>query len=500
MIKVIIVPDYNGLSAKAADFILTQVWEKPSSVLGLATGSTPLGLYRELIKASQEGRINFNKVITFNLDEYFGLAAEDKQSYHYFMRRYLFDQLNIPAENIFIPDGLISSWEARSYCRQYEKKIKKHGGIDLQILGLGRNGHIGFNEPGTPFYSRTSLVKLSKSTIESNARFFSDKSQVPKKAVTMGPKTIVEAKKIVLLAAGQDKAEAVAKAIEGPITTKVPASVLQRHHDVTFVIDEAAAGQLKKNYRSPLLLTNRKFDVYTADSLPERKNIVVVSPHPDDASISLGAIIYALSKRHNKIYTLVMTTGYRAFISNQDREQRIKIREREVVIEGKILGAEPIFLHCQFYDAKDQKKAMAADIKKVRGYLNKLKPEIIFLPHKKDSHPTHINSREVVLKALTRYNIFTDQQPDFWFYEGPWSIFSEGDFNTIFAFPKEFLAKKLQAIREQKSQVSRTRFDVAAESLAKLRAALIPEQALAGFGKQAPDVGEYFELFKVEKH
>lgn len=498
--KVIITKSYKEMSAKAAHFVLAQIWEKPDSVLGLSTGSTPLGLYKELIKAYQEERVNFSKVTTFNLDEYLGLGPKEKQSYYYYMRFNFFKYINIKKKNIFIPDSLISRQEADSFCWQYEKEIKKRGGIDLQILGIGRNGHIGFNEPGTSFNSNTHLTHLAKNTIEANARFFKDISEVPLNwVITMGLRTIMKAKKIILLAYGEQKAEAVAKAVEGPVIKKVPASILQLHPNVTFIIDEEAASKLKRNYRSPLLLIDREFNVLTETDLPQGKKVVVISPHPDDASISLGGIIYALAKKKNEIYTLVMTTGYRAFVSEKDREQRIKIREKEVKLEGRILGTKAIFLHLSFYDAKNVKKAISQDIKVVRYHLQKIKPDIIFLPHRKDSHPTHITSREIVLKALPKFNFFNDQKYELWFYEGPWAIFSEGDFNTIFAFSKKIMKKKRQAIQEQKSQISRTRFDIAAESLARLRSALIPEQSLAGFGQHGPEVGEYYELFQVTK-
>ena len=497
--KIIITRNYQEMSARAADFVLAQVWEKPNSVLGLATGSTPLGLYQELIKAYQEGRVSFSKITTFNLDEYIGLGFEDKQSYHYFMRSNFFDHVNIKEQNIFIPDGLTERIKLPSYCWRYEKQINRHGGIDLQILGIGRNGHIGFNEPGTSFTSGTHVTRLAKKTIEDNSRFFSDKSKVPKQAITMGLGTITRAKKIVLLASGEEKADAVAKAVEGQKSTEVPASVLQIYPDVTFIIDEAAASKLQRNYQSPLALSNKGLRLLTKSDLPRDKKIVVISPHPDDASISLGGIISSLSE-DNKVYTFIMTTGYRAFISNKDRDQRIKIREDEVREESRILGAEPVFLHLNFYDAKNLRRAILSDIKTVRQKLKNIEPDIIFLPHKKDSHPTHVTSREIILKSLPKFNFFKENNHELWYYEGPWAIFAESDFNTIFAFPEDTMNKKMRAIRSQTSQISRTRFDIAAQSLAKLRAALIPEQALVGFGRKAPKTDEYYELFKVIKY
>jgi LmbE family N-acetylglucosaminyl deacetylase len=314
----------------------------------------------------------------------------------------------------------------------------------------------------------------------------------------MGLETIMSAKKIILLASGKEKAQAVAKAIEGPVSKVVPASLLQLHPDVTFILDKPAASKLKRKYNSVLNLINPRFLLLNPKDLPKEKNILVISPHPDDASISLGGILTALSK-DNKIYIAIMTSGYRSYIFGKNKKQRIKIREQEVKRESKILGTKPIFLQCQFYEAKDTAAAIKKDTKKVLEILKKIKPDIIFLPHKKDSHPTHTLSRKVVLDALKRKQRFDRTEVELWFYEGPWAIFAEDDFNTIFAFGNDLMNKKMRAVKEQRSQIARTRFDLAAKALAELRSALIPEQALFGFGSKTPKVGKYFELFKVIK-
>ena len=494
--RVIITDNYHELSARAADLVLAQIWEKPNSVLGLATGSTPLGLYKELIKNHQAERVNFSRVTTFNLDEYYGLSPQDKRSYNYFTWFNFLSHVNIQATNVFIPDGSLDKSQIQDHCRQYEKAISDRGGIDLQILGIGKNGHVAFNEPGSSFTETTRLVNLSHSTLVANSRFFKNSSGVPRQAISMGLGTITRARKVILLASGKDKAEAVARAIEGRVDKSCPASVLQLFPDVTFIIDQAAASKLKKNYRSPLSLLDHRFKVLTKDSLPQDKVVVVISPHPDDASISLGGMIAGLAKR-NKVHTFVMTTGYRSFISGQDKEQRIKIREHEVEEEARILGAQAHFLHLSFYDAKNQSQAMAGDAKKVRQLFDDLEPDIIFLPHKNDKHPTHIGSREVVKKALPMFRLFDRKAIELWHYEGPWAVFNEGEFNTIFAFSEDLMSCKMEAIRAQHSQIERTRFDVAAESLARLRAAVIPEQSLFGLGQKSLKLGEYFELFNV---
>lgn len=243
-IKLSIVKDYEELSRSAARIVSDHVKKKPTLVLGLITGETPIGCYRELIRMHREKGLDFSKVTTFNVDEYLGLPPTHPQSYRYFMNKNLFNHVNIRMEKTHIPDG--ASEDPRKACEDFEKLIKASGGIDLQLLGIGVNGHIAFNEPGSPFDSRTRVVNLSEETIKANARFFSSIDEVPRQAISMGIGTILEARKIILLASGERKAEAVAKSIEGPVTTECPASALQMHPDCTFIIDKAAASKLRR--------------------------------------------------------------------------------------------------------------------------------------------------------------------------------------------------------------------------------------------------------------
>ncbi len=230
--------DYNHASRVAANIISTQVIMKPDCVLGLATGSTPVGTYEELIRRYEQGDLDFSRVHSINLDEYRGLAGDNDQSYRYFMNTHLFDSINIDKKNTYVPDGLEP--DSEKACRDYEEIIKAHGGVDLQILGLGHNGHIGFNEPGSTFEKETHCVTLSETTRQANARFFSSMDEVPTEAYTMGIGSIMQAKKIVVIVTGEGKREIVKKAFLGPITPEVQASVLQLHNDVILVGDEAA--------------------------------------------------------------------------------------------------------------------------------------------------------------------------------------------------------------------------------------------------------------------
>ena len=240
--NIIVVKDYNEMSRKAAHLFVGQILQKPDSVLGLATGSTPVGLYKELIKFYNEGMIDFENVIAFNLDEYLNLEPTHEQSYARFMEENLFRFINMREENHHIPSGTAVAFEAE--CDRYEDLIHKAGGIDLQILGIGRNGHIGFNEPDIKFEATTHVVQLDDQTINDNARFFNDIDEVPKTAISMGIKTIMQSRGIILLASGKEKADAVAGMVSGKITPELPASVLQLHPNVTIIVDEAAASKI----------------------------------------------------------------------------------------------------------------------------------------------------------------------------------------------------------------------------------------------------------------
>ena len=234
--------DYNAMSRRAANIIAAQILSKPDCVLGLATGSTPVGTYRELVEWYRQGDISFKEVRSVNLDEYYGLSGGHDQSYRYFMQTNLFDHVDIVPGNTHVPNGLAEDPAAES--RRYEELVASLGFADLQLLGMGRNGHIGFNEPCDHFPLTTHLVDLTESTIEANARFFAGRDDVPRQALSMGVGTIMKARRILMVVSGEDKADAVAKAVAGPITPEVPASILQLHPHVTIVGDEAAFSRL----------------------------------------------------------------------------------------------------------------------------------------------------------------------------------------------------------------------------------------------------------------
>ncbi|MGX8709352.1 glucosamine-6-phosphate deaminase [Clostridium sp. KNHs216] len=248
--KIISAPDYQSMSRKAANIISAQVILFPNSVLGLATGSTPLGVYKQLIEWYKKDDIDFSKVHSVNLDEYCGLSGEHEQSYRYYMNANFFSQVNLPIENTNVPNGLAKDIDAE--CKRYDNVITSLGGIDLQLLGIGHTGHIGFNEPDDDFDKTTHCVKLKQKTIDANARFFENASEVPQRALTMGIKAIMQAKKILLVANGSSKAEILCRSLFGPITPEVPASILQLHNDLTVVADEEALAVIRGKYPSAI--------------------------------------------------------------------------------------------------------------------------------------------------------------------------------------------------------------------------------------------------------
>lgn len=237
-----VLSDAAAMSRRGADIVAAQIRVKPDSVLGFATGSTPLGVYRRLIEMHRSEGLDFASVTTFNLDEYVGLPPEHEQSYHHFMWTNLFDHVNVDPSRVHIPDGTSDDLDAA--CLLYEQRIQRAGGLDLQILGIGANGHLAFNEPGSSLGSRTRIKPLTEKTIRDNARFFDSEDDVPRSAITMGIGTIMEARRLLLLADGSGKADAIRATLEGPVTAMVPATMVQLHRHAHVVIDEAASSKL----------------------------------------------------------------------------------------------------------------------------------------------------------------------------------------------------------------------------------------------------------------
>ncbi len=240
--NLIVCKDYEGMSKAAAKLLIGAIEENPEIVLGLATGSTPIGMYQEIIRAYKENNLDLSRVKSFNLDEYIGLAGGHVQSYEYFMKDKFFNHINIKKENIFIPDGKASDLD--KHCREYDEMIEKAGGIDIQILGVGENGHIAFNEPDHYLFTGTSVTKLTKETVKVNSRFFEEGERVPNSAITMGMGGILKARKIILLANGGRKTHVIKRLLQAnKVSTMFPASFLLLHPDLTVIVDKEAYGE-----------------------------------------------------------------------------------------------------------------------------------------------------------------------------------------------------------------------------------------------------------------
>jgi glucosamine-6-phosphate deaminase len=368
-IPIIIHPDHTSLARKVAERIAAVVREKPNAVLGLPTGSTPKGIYREVVKLHKAG-LDLSQVHTFNLDEYYPIAPEAWQSYHRFMHTHLFRHVNIPNENIHIPDGTLAREEVEAFCERYEQQIADLGGLDLQILGIGRTGHIGFNEPGTPSDARTRLVMIHPFTRRDAAADFFGEENVPREAITMGTATILSAKEIILVALGENKSGIIAKAVEGRVTVDVPASLLQEHPNTTFHLDCDSSAELTRIKTPWLVQPHYEFarrdgrgsreklraviwlaeklktpinelsqddyvenglatlsiyedtdevnrwamhllmeKVQDKETLPKGERIILFSPHPDDDVISAGGAFRKLVENGNDVTVAYQTSG-----------------------------------------------------------------------------------------------------------------------------------------------------------------------------------------------
>ena len=488
--KIIITNSYRELSEKAANIFLNQLALKPNSVFGLATGSTPLGMYAEIARRAREYTYDFARVITFNLDEYIGLDENHSQSYRYFMQQNFFTQVNIRPKNIFIPDG--KNQALKKYCAWYERQINQNP-IDLQILGIGQNGHIGFNEPGSGFNSLTRAVNLSPSTIKANARFFNNQSEAPRQAVTVGVSTILKAKKTVMLASGKNKARAVQQMIEGKPNANCPASWLQPHPDATVILDKAAASLLTSKAVKGVKNGGSEIQILNERVTPRGKRILVVSPHHDDSAVSAGATLAALSA-NNKITIAVMSAGFHAAIDALSRQQKVKTREREALAESRILNSKAIFNYCQFYE--HGQKFWRQDLRQLDKLWRRVKPEIIILPERRDEHPTHALSAALVLDYLKQAKI---KNIELWFYEGLWSQHLLENINLIFGFDKKLLAVKTKAIAAHRSQTARLPLIGASQALAQFRALTLPEQRFVTFGARPPKLADFVEAYYREK-
>jgi glucosamine-6-phosphate deaminase len=470
-IRVIPARDESNIEQKLVTLLLAAIVEKPDLIISVFSGTPAFGTYRTLVDRARSEQVDVSQVRFVVFDE---LVRPDAP-FRAVLDERLFGPLGIPAENIvsFNPGGSREAEVARI------TSLLAVNGIDIALLSVDSRGHIGFHVSGAPLDSKAGIIPVENST-RWDAR----------EAFSLGLADLARASRILLLAAGRNLAEIVQRLTEGTFDPSLPISVLQRHASVTLIADTGASSRITRQEAIRGFYSG--FYILDAHSVPSGRRILVVSPHPDDAPISLGGTMAMLSQG-NRVVTAVMTTGHRSFIYGTQRGERISIRESEVLAESRYLGVEPRFLALPFYDSNYE--IAEKDLQAFGELLAEVDPDWIFLPHQKDSHPAHIASRRIAVEALRRTLAGGRRSMELWNYEGPWSLFNRGEFNTIVTVPGTAFERKLQAIRAHASQLARTPYDVAAESLARLRSALVPESELAGFGARPPRLDAWLELY-----
>lgn len=449
--RVIILKDYNLISNWVSNYIHSKISNAQDKfVLGLPTGSTPLCVYKNLI----DQKTNFKNVTTFNMDEYIGLEPNHSQSYHYFMNKHLFNKVNINKNNINIPNGIAP--DINLECINYEKKIKESGGIDLFLCGIGSDGHIAFNEPGSSFNSLTRIKTLTQKTINDNARFFDDKNKVPRTAITVGIKTITDAKEIIIMASGLNKSQAIKNVIEEGISTNCPASIAQMHKNAVIVIDFDAANELSYktvqyylNMQKNIDLLGNPINNNLLKYFNDNDKILITSPHPDDDVIGMGGLMDILPYKNN-VNILYMTNG-KGGIRDIDYLGPMT-RIKEGISSVKILGYEKeqvIYKQFPFYNNKSR-EINKDDSKLFLDLVVDLKPCHIFICSDPDPKNTHIKCLEIIKNSNINDNV------NIWLYKSAWQKWSECNIlpNIDFCINKTSFYKKLQAIDMHISQIN----------------------------------------------
>ena len=443
--RLIIVKDREEGCRLAARYFAHMLYKNPNAVFGLATGSSPIPLYRLLSTYHKSG---WKDAMTFNLDEYVGVAKDDETSYHAFMHTHLFDNIDIQPHNIH----LLDSHSSPDDLCQYEEDIKTAGGIDLQLLGIGQNGHIGFNEPGSSFESTTRLVDLTPSTLEANKDALSTKNH-PTQAFTMGIQTILNAREICVLAWGSSKAKACFDALIGPMTTDVPASVLCLHEKCMWILDEDAASLISQHDRTRMCVWN------TMALCDRGLHCVVFSPHPDDDVIAMGATISRLAEHHH-VTIVYQTSGFRG-IPTCSRDEATLIRQGEARAAVDKLGSNitTVFLNSPFYELKQAPSHEDVDLH--IDLLERLKPDVVFAAGDYgDPHGTHEKCTGVLLEALhskqcTSKGITEGVHHvprEVWLYKGAWEEWNIDEVDLIIPYDEECAARKKQSILCHASQ------------------------------------------------
>jgi glucosamine-6-phosphate deaminase len=470
-VRIVPASDEEHVHRKLVTLLLAAVVEKPDLVVSVFAGTPAFGLYRLLTERAAAEEVDFARVRFVVFDE---LAGAEGGAFRRVLQERLFGPLGVAPQRVVAFDPAADPAAETARIRAWLELA----GVDIALLSVDSRGHVGFHAAGAPLDSPAGLVSVANRVRWGAERAFS-----------LGLADLARAAHVLLFAVGKNLAEVVQRLTEGGFDPDQPVSVLQHHPRVTLVADRGALTRV--NEVSRISGYHAGFYILDAREPPRGRTVLVVSPHPDDAAISAGGTM-ALLAPGNRVATAIMTTGHRSFIPGTQRDERIAIREREAAQEARVLGAGARFLRLPFYDAGSE--VGEEDLAIFGALLAELHPDWLFIPHRKDSHPAHQASRAVALEALRR----SGSAAEVWSFEGPWALFGRGDFDTIVPVPREAFERKAEAIRAHASQVSRTPFDVAAESLARLRSALVPEAELAGFGARPPRLEPWVELFRRE--
>ena len=471
-LRVVVAPDPAAATAAVLDQFGALLTEPAPPTVGLATGATFHSFYHETARREVAGTWDLRRVRFTHLDEYRGWAGDRPGSMAHELRERFFERL---ARGVaaFLPVDATGD-DPAGMIQRHERALAGLGGIDLQLLGIGRNGHIAFNEPGTSFGKRTHVAKLAPDTIAAQGDRFRG-APPPEEALSLGIANILEARRLCLLACGASKAAAVRDLLEGPISPRCPATALHLHPDALVVLDRDAAALLGSDSR--WIPEPTPFTVFEPADLRNPGKVLVVSPHPDDASISCGGLLASLPPDAAPLI-LTMTTGGRARVRGlTDPGQIAALREREVAAEAEALGCRYLFLRGRFYDSGAMEEE---DVAALLAILHEEQPDRILAPATADAHPTHAMSRHVLDAALRRYRAATGARVEVWTFEGPWHHHPPARINALVHFDATAEERKLRGIRAHRSQIERVPFDDAALAMARVRGVGYSESHFGG--------------------